>query len=344
MPHAARPTVTLHDVAAAAGVSVSTASRVLGGSSRTVAPKYEERVLAAATALRYTADASARAMRRASDAITLVVDDLATPSMGMIVSAMEREARKSGVFVTVSSTRATPERQLETVRLLRALRPRALVLTSSRLETNALDGRLFKELQAYEREGGRVVIVGVTDMSFDSISFDNYGAGRSLGAFLGESGHRRVVILSGTPRWVNFSARVSGFTEGLESAGVERRHIRVVSCEGGRQGGFDAANELVSEGLGKTDAVIAVNDAVAIGAMSAFHAAGIKVPGDISVAGVDDIQLAVDVTPRLTTVALPLASVGTMSIRLALTERPELRHLTVKGNLTVRDSARARVG
>ncbi|MEU6715426.1 LacI family DNA-binding transcriptional regulator [Nonomuraea sp. NPDC046802] len=69
MPHAARPTVTLHDVAAAAGVSVSTASRVLGGSARKVAPEYEARVLAAATALKYTVDASAGAMRRAGDSI-----------------------------------------------------------------------------------------------------------------------------------------------------------------------------------------------------------------------------------------------------------------------------------
>jgi DNA-binding LacI/PurR family transcriptional regulator len=61
VPHAARPTVTLHDVAAAAGVSLSTASRVLGGSSRTVAPEYEQRVLAAAAELRYTADVQVRA-------------------------------------------------------------------------------------------------------------------------------------------------------------------------------------------------------------------------------------------------------------------------------------------
>ncbi|MFD0478807.1 LacI family DNA-binding transcriptional regulator [Nonomuraea thailandensis] len=96
MPHAARPTVTLHDVAAAAGVSVATASRVLGGSSRKVAPEYEARVLAAAAALRYTMDASARAMRRAGDSIALVADDLTTPSMGMVVAAMEHEARDAG--------------------------------------------------------------------------------------------------------------------------------------------------------------------------------------------------------------------------------------------------------
>ncbi|MEU4223438.1 LacI family DNA-binding transcriptional regulator [Nonomuraea sp. NPDC026600] len=342
MPHAARPTVTLHDVAAAAGVSVATASRVLGGSSRTVAPEYERRVLAAAAELRYTADLSARAMRRASDAITLVVDDLTTPSMGIVVAAMERRARASGAFVTVSSTRATPERQLETVRLLRALRPRALVLTSNRLETNALEGRLFKELQAYEREGGRVVIVGVTEESFDSIGFDNRGAARTLGAFVAESGHRRVVIFAGAGGWVNLSARVSGFVEGLTGGGVEDRHIRIVDCAVSRQGGFDAARRLVAEGLGETDAVLAVNDVVAIGAMSAFRAAGVRVPADVSVTGIDDIQLAVDVTPRLTTVALPLAHVGAESIRLALAGRTTPAHLTVQGKLVVRESTMER--
>ncbi|MBB2747272.1 LacI family DNA-binding transcriptional regulator [Microbispora sp. NBRC 16548] len=342
MPHPPRSTVTLRDVAAAAGVSVATASRVLGGSSRTVAPEYAERVLAAASALRYTVDASARAMRRASDAITLVADDLTTPSMGMVVAAMERQARKSGAFVTVSSTRGTPDKQLQTVRLLRGLRPRALVLTSGRLQSNALEEQLFRELQAYEREGGRVVIVGVADEAFDSIDLDNHGAGYSVGNYIANSGHRKVVIFGGSHGSANFSARVSGFIDGLTSAEAEKPLIQVVSCEGNRQGGFDAARALVERGLEGTDAVLAINDMVAIGAMSAFRAAGVKVPDDVSVTGIDDIQLAVDVTPQLTTVALPLADVGTMSIRLALATRTQPTNFTARGNLVIRDSTMPR--
>jgi len=203
MPHAARRTVTLRDVAAAAGVSVATASRVLGGSSRAVAPEYERRVLAAASALRYTADAAARAMRRGSEAVTLVTDDLTTPAMGMIVSAMERQATMSGVSVTVSATRGALERQLETVSLLRALRPRALVLTSSRFRPDALDARLMDELRAYERAGGRVVIVGVTHRAFDSIGFDNDGeAGCSAPTWPGP----------GTGGWRSWPVQGSGRT------------------------------------------------------------------------------------------------------------------------------------
>lgn len=342
MPHAARPTVTLHDVAAAAGVSIATASRVLGGSSRTVTPEYEQRVLAAAAALRYTADASARAMRRASDSITLIADDLTTPSIGIVIAAMERQARTAGAFVTVSSTHGTSKRQLETVRRLRALRPRALVLTSSRIRANALQGRLRNELLAYEGEGGRVVIVGDTDMPFDSIGFDNRGAARAVGRYVAESGHRRVAILAGVRGQATAAARMAGFMEGLQEGGVATRRIRIEHCEVSRQGGFDATQRLLAEGLRDTDAVLAANDVIAIGAMSALRAAGVSIPAELSVTGIDDVQLAVDVTPRLTTVALPLADVGAEAIRLAMSERAEPRRLTVHGHLVVRDSTKAR--
>ncbi|MFI7633051.1 LacI family DNA-binding transcriptional regulator [Nonomuraea sp. NPDC049400] len=342
MPHAARPTVTLHDVAAAAGVSVSTASRVLGGSTRKVAPEHEARVLAAAAALRYTVDASARAMRRASDSIALIADDLTTPSIAMVVAAMERQARTAGAFVTVSSTMAASERQLETVRLLRALRPRALVLTSSRFMANAFDGRLLKELDSYEREGGRVVIVGETDMSFDSIGFDDYAAGCSAGAFVAETGHRRVTIFGGVRELRNLALRTAGFVAGLRVGGLAERDIRIVCCEVSRQGGFDAARRLAEDGMGGAEAVLAVNDMVAIGAMSAFRAAGVAVPGDVSVTGIDDIPLAGDVTPRLTTVALPLAQAGAEAIRFALQKAGTGKRLTLEGRLVVRESTRTR--
>ncbi|MEW9550720.1 LacI family DNA-binding transcriptional regulator [Nonomuraea sp. NPDC050783] len=344
MPHPARPTVTLHQVAAAAGVSVATASRVLNGSARKVAPEYEARVLAAAAALRYTTDASARAMRRAGDAIALVADDLTTPSMGMIVAAMERHARGAGALVTVSSTMGAPERQLDTVRVLRSLRPRALVLTSSTFAAGPLDERLSEELRSYERQGGRVVIVGETCPDFDSVGLDNHGAGHAAGAHLAGTGHRRVVVLAGEGRRVNMAARTAGCVEGLVSGGLDPRDIRTVPCPVSRQGGFDAARALTAEGLSGWEAIACVNDIIAIGAMAALRAAGLDVPGDLSVTGIDDIPLASDVTPRLTTVALPLALAGTEAIRLALSEAGGggRRGLLLAGHLVPGASTRAR--
>ncbi|WP_203906746.1 LacI family DNA-binding transcriptional regulator [Rhizocola hellebori] len=344
MPHSSRPTVTLRDVAAAAGVSVATASRVLGGSSRAVAPELERKVLAAAAALRYTSDVSARAMRRKSDAIALVADDLTTPSIGLVVAAMERQARTIGAFVSVSSTRGVPERQYETVRTLCALRPRALVLTSSRIQAKVLDGRLLDELLAYEQQGGRVVIFGDTDMPFDSISVDDRGSARLMGTYLASTGHRRAVILAGTRDRANVSARASGFVEGMLGGGVDAQDVRIVNCEVSRQGSYEATIRLLDEGIGDTDAIIAANDVIAIGALAACRAGGVDVPWDVSVTGFDDIQLAVDVTPRLTTIAVPLAEIGAESIRLALASPAgdsPVRE-TVQGTLIVRDSTVSR--
>lgn len=339
--------MTLRDVAAVAGVSVATASRVLGSSSRTVAPEHERRVLAAAAELHYTVDVAARAMRGTSGSIALVADDLTTPSIGIVVAAMERQARTVDAFVTVSSTRGTPERQFETVRTLCAFRPRALVLTSSRIESAALGGRLLDELIAYERRGGRVVIFGDTDMPFDSISVDNRASARLMGEYVAATGHRRVVVLGGTVDKANVSSRVTGFQDGLLAGGVDAAGVRVVNCEVSRQGGYDAVTGLVAEGLADTDAIVAANDVIAIGALSACRAAGIDVPGQVSVTGFDDIQLAVDVTPRLTTVALPLAGIGAESIRLALAAAGHGTGVTrerVLGTLLVRDSVSARLG
>jgi LacI family transcriptional regulator len=344
MPHAARPTVTLRDVADEAGVSLATASRVLGPSSRKVGSEYTERVMAAAAALGYTADAAARAMRGTSDSITLIADDLTTPSIATVVAAMEREARTAGAFVTVSSTGGTAQRQFDTVRQLRSLRPRALVLTSSRITVDALHGRLFNELVAYEREGGRVVIVGDTDMPFDSITFDNHGAAHDIGIFLGESGHRRVAILAGSRQNAAMSARAAGFADGLQQAGVDRQNIRIVPCDVSRRGGFDATGQLVADGLGPLDGILAANDLIAIGVLNALRTAGIRVPTHVSVTGFDDIQMAVDVTPRLTTVALPLAGAGTAAIRLATSEPAAARQLTVRGHVVVRESTSVRTG
>jgi LacI family transcriptional regulator len=340
VPHPARPTVTLHDVAARAGVSVATASRVLGNSARAVNPELRRRVLAAAADLAYTADASARAMRRRSEAITLVADDLTTPSIALVVAAMDRRARAGGAFVSVASTRGAPERQVEAVRRLRALRPRAIVLTSGRIGADAAGGRLLDELEAYRGDGGRVVIVGDTDLEFDSISFDNHGSARLVGSRLAATGHRRVVVLGGPRRQAAMAARVAGFTEALREGGVQRRHIRVVPCETSRDGGARAARTLLADGLAGVDAVVAANDLIAIGALTALHGAGVRVPEDVSLTGFDDIPLAADVTPRLTTVALPLAEAGAEAIRFATSDRSGTAHLILRGHLVVRDSTR----
>ncbi|GAA2848003.1 LacI family transcriptional regulator [Actinoplanes cyaneus] len=341
MPHPARPTVTLHDVARAAGVSLATASRVLGASTRKVAAEYRSRVLAAAAELNYTPDLSARAMRGRTDTVALVADDLTTPSIGMVVAAMERQARTVGAFVSVAQTRGVPERQFETVRTLCAFRPRALVLTSTRVEGTARNVRLIEELRAYERNGGRVVIYGSVDLPFDSVRFDDRTSARLVGEHLAATGHRKILILAGTPDRAFAASRHAGFVAGLAGGDID-----TAECEVSRQGGYDAVMTALDTGrLDGVDAIVAVNDVVAIGALSACRDAGIAVPGRLSVTGFDDVPLASDVTPRLATLALPHAASGARAVEMALADvvpgRAPIREVVV-GTFLARESCAPR--
>jgi LacI family transcriptional regulator len=123
---------------------------------------------------------------------------------------------------------------------------------------------------------------------------------------------------------------------------VPARGLRVVGCEVSREGGYAAARRLLTRAPGRLDAIVAANDIIAIGAMSALRAAGVPVPGQVSVTGLDDIELAADVTPRLTTAALPLARVGADAIRMALAPAAVPRRRTVRGHLVIRESVAGR--
>nr|WP_206784829.1 substrate-binding domain-containing protein [Amycolatopsis sp. MtRt-6] len=140
------------------------------------------------------------------------------------------------------------------------------MLTSGRVEAGALAGRLLAELRAYEHDGGRVVIVGDTDLPFHSVRFDNRGAAARLGRYVAGTGHRRVVIVAGAPGQAAPEARTAGLVEGLRAGGVDESAVRIVPCAVSREGGYEAAHRLAAEGLRGTDAVLAVNDLIAVGA------------------------------------------------------------------------------
>ncbi len=150
-------------------------------------------------------------------------------------------------------------------------------------------------------------------------------------------------MLGGPRKQAAVTARTAGFVEGLEEEGVAPGDIRIVHGQLTRLGGFNAAQQLFAEGRGSIDVVVAANDLLAIGALAGFRARGVTVPAELSVTGFDDIQLAVDVTPRLTTMALPLAEAGAEAIRLAVgTADVEPAHLMLRGRLVVRDSTASR--
>ncbi|MEV4835089.1 LacI family DNA-binding transcriptional regulator [Nonomuraea sp. NPDC049486] len=345
MPDGAEGTgaVTLHDVAREAGVSVATASRALNGSARNVRTENASRVRAAAAKLNYRPHLSAQAIARGQTrTAALVVGDVADPYFSAIAAGVTEAAEAAGLIVTMAVAGRSPERELEIIRTLRGQRPRLIAVAGSRIDGAATRAALSGELEAYRSAGGRVVMISQRDLPFDTVTIDNAGGAYQLARALAAAGYRRFALFR-APATVRTSRdRCAGFLAGLRELGLAVEDRFVVETEFTRAGGYEAARRLAERGLDGLEVVFAVTDVMAIGAMSAFRDAGL-VPGrDIGVAGFDDIDSAVDVTPALTTVAVPLREVGLTAMRVALSDDPGPVSVQTSTTVLLRESTPVR--
>lgn len=320
-----RAPATLGDVAREAGVSLATASRVVNGSTRKVAEKYRVKVLDAAQRLGYTANIAAQTTARGtSPTIALLVADIADPYFGMIAAGVVRGAEAENLIVTIAVTGRDPQREARLVRALRGQRPRGVILASSR--ASGEDAELEGELDALEKLGGRVVAFG--GQREPRILIDNFGGARALGARMSGLGYRRAIALVAAEGVRTSDDRLSGFGEGFGEGGgaVER----VYRGDFRRETGAALMEQAVSDGVSAGTLVFGMSDVVAIGAMTAARDAGLAVGRDLAFCGFDDIPVAHDVSPGLTTVHVPLEEIGYEAFRLvARDEAPAPRELQV---------------
>jgi LacI family transcriptional regulator len=332
---------TLSDVARAAGVSLATASRVLNGHTRGVGEPHRSKVRRAASALGYAPNTLAQAVARgSSNVLGLIVHDVTDPYFSAIADGVMQEAEQSGLVVVLAVTRRDPERELEYLSVLRGQRARAVILAGSRTLGNEINCRLAKELEAFRAAGGSAAAISQNRLGIHTVVPQNRPAARELARQLHELGHRRFAVLAGPVDLVTARERLSGFLRGLADAGIGPGQVRVVPGAFTRDGGVEASRALLTEGIAAT-CVFAVNDVMAVGAMSEFRRAGVSIPDDVSIAGFDDIATLRDVAPRLTSVSLPLESMGSRAVELALTG-PDARASLVRfpGEVRLRESVR----
>lgn len=334
--------VTLGDVARRAGVSLATASRVLNGSTRRVNEDLRTVVLQAADELGYTPNVHAQAVARGtSSTVGLVVHDIADPYFSAIASGVMRVADERGLIVTLGTTSRNPNREVEYVAMLRAQRARAVILAGSRMADKEQTERLAKEVTAFRRTGGRIACVSQHRLPADTVLPENRAGARELAVRLAELGHRRFGVLAGPRAILTARDRLAGFRAGLAEKGIELAPDALIEGAFTRDGGYEAGRELLSRNLDIT-CVFAVNDVMAVGAMAACREQGVGVPGDLSIAGFDDIETLRDLVPQLTTVRLPLEEMGVRAGELALElEAPTKDRLVrVRGEVVLRESTR----
>ncbi|MFG3688492.1 LacI family DNA-binding transcriptional regulator [Micromonospora sp. NPDC047740] len=334
-----RTHVTLEDVARAADVSLATASRALNGMR--VTPQLRDRVLAAAEQLAYTPNAHARALAGASHrTVGVICHDVSDPYFAAVAGGVMRIAGNNDLLVMLASTFRDPEREIAYVSMLRAERAPAILLIGSGFEDSRWERALDAELKPYLEGGGRVAVVSRhRSLKVDSVLPENRAGAAAMARALLDLGHRRFAVLAGPPALTTVADRLGGFRDELKKAGVSLDPADIVEGPFTRDGGYGAMTELLARRSTAT-CVFALTDVMAIGACAALRDHGLSVPDDISVAGFDDIPIVRDLTPPLTTVALPLQQLGEKAMELALTENTGRRRriLRMGGEVVVRAS------
>jgi len=308
--------VTLQDVADTAGVSRATASRVLNGSSRVVGPELADRVVRAAKSLRYVSNAPAQALARATSTVVgLIVHAVDDPYFSAIAAGAMRVATAHDLLTMMASTFRDPDREIDYVSRLRAHRARGLLLVGSGFTDPSIADRLYEEISAFAAGGGRVACIGDHSIPFDTVLPENRRGAEQAAKLLLALGHRRIGVVSGPPELTTVAHRLGGFLDTLRAAGVE---VPVVGGDFTRDGGYAGMLELAQR-MPEVTAVFALNDPTAVGVMAALRdELGRRVPEEVSVVGFDDVPAALDVTPTLTTVRLPLEEMGERAMRLLL--------------------------
>ncbi|MEV4949798.1 LacI family DNA-binding transcriptional regulator [Streptomyces sp. NPDC053755] len=341
-------TVTLADVAARAQVSPATVSRVLNG-NYPVAASTRERVLRAVDELDYVLNGPASSLAAAtSDLVGILVNDIADPFFGIMAGAAQSaigegaSGRGGGEkLAVVCNTGGSPERELTYLTLLQRQRAAAVILTGGSLEVPEHMAAVAAKLARLADAGTRVVLCGrppvAGDASVAALTFDNRAGARRLAEHLLALGHRRIGYVAGPADRTTTRDRLEGHREAMAAAEVAEGPTVHGSYD--RRSGYDATLELLRRDPTLT-AVVAANDTVALGACAALRDRGSSIPGDVSVAGFDDLPFSLDAVPALTTVRLPLHEAGARAGRLAMgTEAtPPGGIARIAAELMVRDS------
>ena len=308
--HVPKASVTRNDVAALAGVAPSTVSYVINNGPRSVSMEAREQVLKAIAKLGYHPSDVARSLRtRRTQTIGLVIPDITNPYYAEMAQAVEEVSFEHGYTVILAHSSHLPERELRYSQVLRSKQVDGVIFLPVTPDLEAL--------HVLQRAGIAVVVLERLVPGYPCIVVDEHRAGFLATRHLIEFGHRRIGYIAVAADSTSSTARPEGYRAALLEARILPERDLLVECEYGYRAGEMAAHRFLQLPQCPT-AVVAHNDLMAIGAMKAFAEAGLKIPGDISVVGFDDIAAASYAQPPLTTIACPKRRMGKAAIELLM--------------------------
>lgn len=331
--------VTITDVAKAAQVSIATVSRVFNKSGR-VDPETRRRVMEAANALNYIPDARGRSLStRRAEVIGLLLPDLYGEFFSEVIRGADQTARQNCYHLLLSSSHNSKE---DIAAALHAMRGRVdgIIIMSPHLDAHTLNTNLPHGIPAV------VLNCYLDGEAFDALNIDNFNGAYQLVKHLLGHGHTRIAIIKGTEQNIDAQERLRGYRKALEDAGafIDGRYELQGNFD--EESGYHAVREILSL-TPRPTAVFASNDSMAIGALSALRAKGVDVPGELAIAGFDDIPVAEFLTPGLTTMRVHISTLGVKAVEELLSaitgkSTHEKKQTLIVPELVVRESCGCR--
>ena len=326
---------TLNDVARLANVSRQTVSRVINNKDA-VSPETEQRVRAAIRELDYRPNSLARSLvTNRSHVIGLVVPNISQPYYPEIARGVEDSAYESDYGVFLSHTGGDAGRELQALERLLGHRVDGVIICNSRLDDETLS------------QMAALIPVVLVNRQLANVSgtviWTGYDTGSELAVEHLHSVGRRRIAYVGLDYINNVdTAKFDGYLTGLERVGLPFDPSIVVRAPNSFQGGYAAMEAIHLSALG-VDAIFAFNDLIAIGAMRYALTHGLDVPVDIAFVGFGGSEVTSMVTPDLTTISVPLHSIGVTAVQellqLIAGTGEQHRQLTIKPEILIRGSS-----
>jgi LacI family transcriptional regulator len=300
--------VTLKDVAAASGVSISTASRALDERTTTRSAS-AARVRKVAEELGYRRNSFASNLRRGETrTLGVLVPRLSDTVMALMFEELERAASDRGYFAMVATSGDDPDDERRAAETLLDRNVDGLILATARI-----DDELPRHLR--ERGVAHALVLRTDGVSPSALGDDEVGGYLAVRHLI-DLGHRDIAVVTGPSFTSTGRARLEGARRALEGAGIDAREDWLIAAGYGIESGFSAAETLFAATGKRPSAVFAANDNLAMGIIAAAHRLGITVGEDLALVGYNDIPLSSRLSTPLSSVRVPLDQIAGNAIDL----------------------------
>jgi len=302
--------VTLKDIARAAGVNASTASRCLSG-FHGVNEGTRQKVMRVAAEMNYRPNRVARGLVTGrSHTIALLISDIRNPFFAEVARGAEDAANAAGCDLILCNSDFDAVKQMNYLRSLSEKRVDGILM-------NAVTSLRREQLKTLADLRIPIILLNkpAVRTEFCTVCADNYEGGRLAGSYLAELGHRSIAHITGPKHHGNLTERLRGFLAALQSARIPAP--LVVHGQNSFSGGYDLARTLFAQHPEVT-AIFAGNDAMAFGVGRAAVELNLQIPADVSLIGFDDVDLAQVVNPPLTSIRAPKYEIGQVAVETLL--------------------------